>query len=197
MIASIALLITQTVMQVYATHYYTGTRWLSSSINVCYDSSSLKNVNIDGSTNRFSKVASELDQARNDWNALPSRFTLNRVSSCNNWITGEYHDTNWFGKVVQTTQAGYIVDSDMIINSKYKYITSSTNCLNDYVNSKYILDYVARHEFGHYVEFKDYPENTVMYPSYNCDKWNSIKSHDSSSLTSIYMGDEHEEDNNI
>ncbi|GIU71964.1 MAG: hypothetical protein KatS3mg003_1888 [Candidatus Nitrosocaldaceae archaeon] len=168
--------------EAYSTHYYTGHRWLFSTINVCYDSYSLKNVNIDGSTNQFSKVASELDQGRASWNNLPSQFTLNRVSSCNNWVTGEYHNTDWLGKVVSQYQFGYIVDADMIINTKYNFKTAPECNGSTY---GYTLDYVARHEWGHYVEFNDYPF-TVMHPSYDCNRWNGIDSHTSSSVSNIY-----------
>ncbi len=178
MLVAINLVIAE---QAYSTHY-SGYRWFLSSINTCYDSYSLKNINIDGNTNQFSKVASELDQGRNSWNNLPSQFTLNRVSNCNNWVTGEYHDTMWLG-IVSQYQFGYIVDADMIINTKYNYKTAP-ECYGFLYG--YTLDYVARHEWGHYVEFNDYPSNTVMYPKYNCDYWNSIKSHDSSSVSNIY-----------
>ena len=78
----------------YANHY-TGYRLLLTYTNVCYDSYSLALVNIDGNTNRFNIVASELNQARNDWNNQPSVFTINRVNSCNNWITSSYANAPW------------------------------------------------------------------------------------------------------
>jgi hypothetical protein len=169
---------------VYASHY-TGYRWLLPYTNVCYDSYSLALVNINGYTNNFNTVASELDQARSDWNNQPSIFTINRVNSCNNWVTSGYAPSQpWLARVIKTTQAGYIVDADMEINRYYNFV-SWGRCSTP----PYTLDYVARHEFGHYVEFRDilgwFP-NSTMYGSYNCERWNSVKSYDSNELSSIY-----------
>jgi len=52
----------------------------------------------------------------------------------------------------------------------------------------YTMDYLMRHEFGHWVVFRhpSSSETSVMVSGYDCNKWNSIKTHDSDSLTSIY-----------
>lgn len=170
----------------YANHY-SGYRWLLPYTNVCYDSYSLSLININGYTNRYSVVASEIDQARNDWNDQPSIFTINKVSgnNCNNWITSGYAPSaSWLARVIYNQQGGYLVDTDMEINRGYKFV-SYGRC----TGQPYTLDYVARHEFGHYVMFNDVwwtnPSST-MYGGYDCNIWNGVKSYDSNELSSIY-----------
>jgi len=168
-------------------HHYSGYRWLLTYTNVCYDSYSLSLVTVDRFSNRFSIVASELDQARNDWNNQPSIFTINRVrpNNCNNWVTSSY-DPNvaWPAAVIKRDYLGYLVDVDMEINRAYDF-TANGRCSTP----PYTLDYVARHEFGHYIMFNDVlflnPSST-MYGAYNCSRWDSVKSYDSNELSSIY-----------
>ncbi|MCS7141026.1 MAG: hypothetical protein NZ888_02435 [Candidatus Nitrosocaldus sp.] len=167
----------------YASHY-SGYRWALTYTNACYDSYSLNNVNIDGSTGRYSLVASEIDQARNDWNNLPSVFTINRVNSCNNWITAASFNASFLARTFFQQQGGYLVDVDTEINSYYRF-SSSGRC----TTPPYTLDYVMRHEFGHWVMFNDVwytSPSSVMYGGYDCNRWNSIKSYDSNELSSIY-----------
>ncbi|MEM4237950.1 MAG: matrixin family metalloprotease [Candidatus Nitrosocaldaceae archaeon] len=201
MIASIGiiLLITQTVMQVYATHYYTGNRWSSYSIDVCYDSYSLKNIVLDDKGDQYSKVAQQLDIARNDWNRLQSIFTLNKKDTCDNWAYATYRGDefiaqtmlciNWIGSCYYDSQnmpSGNIVKASITFNADDKWSTSR-QCASPYNKvGPWALNYVARHEFGHWVAFRHTSENSVMYHSYNCNYRDSIKPHDSYSLTIIY-----------
>lgn len=70
------------------------------------------------------------------------------------------------------------------INSYYSY-SSSGRC----TVPPYTLDYVMRHEFGHWVMFDDvwyWNPSSVMFGCYDCQRWDSIKSYDSNELSSIY-----------
>jgi len=190
-VTTIILVFTILISNYVYAHHYSGYRWLLTYTNVCYDVYSLSLVNINGNTNRFNIVASEIDQARNDWNNLPSIFTINRVdpNNCNNWVTSSYGpNERWLGMVTYNQYLGYLVDADMDINRAYSFI-SSGDCLSEYLSNRYILDYVARHEYGHYVMFNDVwfqnPSST-MYGGYSCSRWNSVKSYDSNELSSIY-----------
>lgn len=176
------LLVTSlTFGQAFATDNYTGHRWFSTSTDTCYDQYSLNLMNLS-----YTDIVSELDQARSSWNNLPSQFTINKVSSCNHWITSaNYGNTGYLGVTYHAYDVfGYISDMDTEINRYYQFSTAGT-C----TTPPYTLDYLMRHEFGHWVEFADEyntSEVTVMYGAYDCNKWNSIKSHDSSSVTTIY-----------
>lgn len=184
-VAVIVVVVTIISSVVYAYHY-SGYRWLLPYTNVCYDSYSLSLININGNTNRYSQVASELDQARQSWNDQASIFTINKVSgnNCNNWITSGYASASWLARVIFASQGGYLVDADMEINRAYKFV-SYRIC----TGQSYTLDYVVRHEFGHYVRFNDVwwanPSST-MYGAYDCNRWNSVKLYDSNELSSIY-----------
>ncbi len=112
----VAVIVVVTIISssvVYA-HHYSGYRWLLPYTNVCYDSYSLSLINIDGNINRYSQVASELDQARQSWNDQASIFTINKVSgNNNNWITSGYASASWLARVIFASQGGYLVDADM------------------------------------------------------------------------------------
>lgn len=178
--AILSVIIGVSFVPALATDNYSGYKWFSSSVDVCYDSYSLGLINLG-----YTSVASEIDQARSSWNNLPSTFTLNKVSSCNNWITSaNYGNTLILGTTFFHQTFGFLDNVDTEIN-RYPTWTTSGNCSP----SPYTLDYLMRHEFGHWIMFNDEyntSESTVMYGQYSCTKWDSIKSHDSSSVTSIY-----------
>ena len=166
----------------HATHYYSGNRWLGSSIDLCYDSNSLGLMNI-GAT----AAMSELDVARTNWNNQPSVFTLNKISPggfCHNWNTSAAYGKNGVLATTFTSLTGStITDTDTEYNRSYSWTTSS-NCSPE----PYTMHFTALHEFGHWVKFNHAPssENSVMVPAYNCVKDSAVQSHDSSSLTTIY-----------
>jgi len=175
---------------VYASHY-SGYRWFLPYTDICYDSYSLTRVNIDGSTNRYSLVASEINQARNSWNNAPSIFTINYSNSglCHNWVTAGYNPGGaWLAITNPSYQFGYLSDTDIEINSAWPFY--SNTCSQTPGSVRYVLDYVMRHEFGHVVEFVDVYVYTnpvsTMYFMYDCNRWNTIKSYDSNELSSIY-----------
>ncbi|MEM4175459.1 MAG: hypothetical protein QXT56_04390 [Candidatus Nitrosocaldus sp.] len=179
----VALAVIASIGIAHASHY-TGYRWALPYTYSCYDSYSLNNVRIDGSTQRYSLVASEIDQARNSWNSLPSIFEIRRSTSCNNWITAASFNADFLARTFWNQQGGYLVDVDTEINSYYSY-ASSGRC----TVPPYTLDYVMRHEFGHWVMFDDvfyWNPSSVMYGGYHCQRWDSIKSYDSNELSSIY-----------
>lgn len=176
----IATLLVASFAPVFAYHY-TGYRWQGSSVNLCYDQNGLSQLNLS-----WTSVQSELEQARSDWNNQPSFFTLNRVwTNCQgHWVTAANEGNNLkYGRTVITVN-GYITDADTIINSYYQYSTVG-RCTHPPAT----LDYLQRHEFGHWVAFGDVydpAKTTVMWNGYDCNKWNSIKTDDSNELTNIY-----------
>lgn len=162
-----------------ATDYYSGNKWSGSTVNMCYDSFSLADLNI-GSTNAIN----ELEQAKNAWNNQASVWTLNRVSPndfCKNWNSAVTLGQNGVLAQTWTTLSGSTI-TDTEYNDSYTW-TTSASC-----SGSYTMDYVANHEFGHWVKLNHPAQSatSVMVPSYDCNKYNSIKTHDSSSLTSVY-----------
>ncbi len=167
--------------KIYATDYYSGNKWSGTSVNMCYDSFSLADLNI-GATNAIN----ELEEAKNAWNSQPSAWTLNRVNPndfCKNWNSAVTFGRNGVLATTWTTTSGTtITDTDTEYNDSYSW-TTSASC-----SEPYTMSYVANHEFGHWVKFNHPAQSatSVMVPSYDCNKYDTIKTHDSSSLTSIY-----------
>lgn len=164
-----------------ATDYYSGNKWSGSTVNMCYDAFSLADLNI-GSTSAIN----ELEEAKAAWNSQPSAWTLNRVDPnefCKNWnsvVTCGRNGvlaTAWI-----TTSGSTIVDADTEYNDSYSW-TTSASC-----SEPFTMSYVANHEFGHWVQFNHPAQSatSVMVPNYDCNKYDTIKAHDGSSLTSIY-----------
>ncbi|MEM2856083.1 MAG: matrixin family metalloprotease [Candidatus Nitrosocaldaceae archaeon] len=201
-VASITIILLP-ITSVYATDYYSGRRWGGTTVDLCYDAYGLSSLRIDGQINQYTKVQQQIDIARNDWNNLPSRFTLNKVRSdqwCINWVYGANRGYN--GPAAETmlcinsvSTCYYSFDnmpSDNIVKAAVTFNTydswSTTRECTSWADEDgpWTLNYVARHEFGHWVAFKHTATVSVMYYLYNCNYRDSIKQHDSDSLTSIY-----------
>ncbi len=186
-----ALMLTQMVEG----HLYGGNRWSTATVDLCYDSFSLSYLDI-GAT----AAMSQLDKARNDWNNQPSRFTLNKIDRqfCTHWNYAANHGTTGPNAVTiicigsdctYPFQSGYITDVDTEYNYKKDWETTR-QCTNPNTNPQgpFTLEYTARHEFGHWIWFKDVyddPSTTVMYYNYSCLK-DSVKPHDSVELSQVY-----------
>lgn len=164
-----------------ATDYYSGDRWSGTTVNMCYDLFSLADLNI-GSTS----AVNELEQAKSEWNGQSSVWTLNRVNPddfCDNWN----HAVDWgrngdLAIAWITTSGSTVIDADTEYNLAYDWTTSGS------CSEPFTMDYVANHEFGHWVKF-DHPAQSatsVMVPTYDCNKYDELQSHDSSSLEDIY-----------
>lgn len=165
-----------------ATNYWSGKKWNSVQVKMCYDAFSLGDLNI-GSTNAIN----ELEQSKNAWNNQPSNWVLTRVNPddfCKNWNSAvTLGQTGTLAQTWVTSSGNIITDTDTEYNDSYTWSTARS-C----TPGTYTMDYVANHEFGHWVMF-NHPaqtETSVMVPNYDCNKYDTIKSHDSGSLTSIY-----------
>lgn len=192
-------------------HHYSQRRWEGTSVDLCYDSYSLRNLRIDNNPNQYTKVKQQLDIARNDWNDEPSRFTLNLIGGqyCRNWIyanamTNGEDKTAAAAAMICVRQGsgercaiaelprdfptGYITRASVTFNTRFDWFTTAM-CPSDLDIKKRTLSYVARHEFGHWVSFDHtfgFPYESVMYASYDCSSRNSVKPADSAELSSIY-----------
>jgi hypothetical protein len=190
---------------VYASHYR-NLRWSGYTVNYCYDTYGLSYLKIDGYANRVTTAISEINIARNDWNNQPSRFTLNVINPqyCQNWIYAANISSAEEGSAAVallcvnninncSTDLLYLPSSGTVVKASITFNTTKdwrTDVVCDTQGlKKFTLNYVARHEFGHWVVFDHYftyPGNTVMYPSYNCESRNSVKPIDSNELSQIY-----------
>ncbi|MEM3092411.1 MAG: matrixin family metalloprotease [Candidatus Nitrosocaldus sp.] len=192
-------------------YHYSNRRWQSTTVDLCYDTYSLSYLRIDGTTNQVNKAISQLDIARGDWNNQPSRFTLNRISGqyCTNWIYAaniansneEYTAATVMLCVREGSgercaildippdfPTGYITRASVTFNTSFNWFTTQ-KCPSDLTIKDRTLNYVARHEFGHWISFNHTygsPSSSVMYYNYNCNSRNFVKPDDSSELSSIY-----------
>lgn len=197
------------IQDIYADHY-AQRRWQGTRVDLCYDSYGLSYLRIDNRTNQYTIVKQQLDIARNDWNNQPSRFTLRLIDGqyCSNWVyaahLSEGEDKTAAAAMICVRQGfgercaiadvprdfptGYITRASITFNTTFDWFTTE-KCPSDLNVKERTLNYVARHEFGHWVTFKHTygsPSESVMYASYHCSSRNSVKPYDSAELSSIY-----------
>lgn len=176
------------VPSAFAHPIYTGHSHFWGSTDVCYDTTGLNALTVNGSTGNSATVATELDNARGDWNDESSSFSFNYQSSCSHWVSSTSLSG---GTVAQTTTTydgfGYVYDVDFNFDSSSRTWTSGTSCDPD--SEPASLRYAATHEFGHWLEFGHASDGTsshsVMWTSYNCNGIN-VKSADATELDSVY-----------
>ncbi len=190
------------IQDIYADHY-AQRRWQGTRVDLCYDSYGLSYLRIDNRTNQYTIVKQQLDITRNDWNNQPSRFTLRLIGGqyCSNWvyaanIRDSIPDTvavailcisNTCDYDLSRLPYGYINKAMIYFNTGTEWFT--TRECSPFTTGKWTLNYVARHEFGHWVSFNHTfgsPSESVMYASYHCSSRNSVKPYDSTELSSIY-----------
>lgn len=172
---------------VFATHYYSGQKWGGTSVDMCYDSNSLGLININGATNQFSVVSGQLDGGRNDWNDEPSGWTFNKIGTqfCSHWnYSAALGSSGPLAVTYRSPLTGNpLTDNDTEFNRNYNWSTTN-NC-----SSPYYLQSTAAHEYGHWLRLLDVSSgsssDTIMWYAYSCNA-NTVKAHDSSTLTSIY-----------
>jgi hypothetical protein len=189
----------------YASHYR-NLRWSGYTVNYCYDTYGLSYLRIDNNNNQVSLAVSQINIVRDDWNNQPSRFTLNviRPQYCQNWIYAAnissaeeegaavvllcVNDTNKCSTDLRyLPSSGTVVKAAITFNTTKDWRTDVVCDTNGF--RKFTLNYVAKHEFGHWVVFGHYygyPGDSVMYVAYNCNSRNSVKPMDSNELSQIY-----------
>ena len=200
-VASITIILLP-ITSVYGTDYYSGRRWSDAIVDLCYDAYGLSHLRIDGQSNQYTKAEQQIDIARNDWNNQPSRFTLNKISGqgCINWIYAANRGYN--GPATETMlcinsvstcyysfdnmPSGNIVKAAVTFNTYDAWRTTRVCTSWTDEDGPWTLNYVVRHEFGHWVAFKHTAKMSAMYTLYDCNYRDSIKPHDSDSLTAIY-----------
>jgi hypothetical protein len=178
---AIITLATLTTNSAMANDYYSGEKWFSGTNDICYHSTSLAGVNIGSSS-----TISEWDDARSDWNDITVSYQINKsTGSCGHWVSASNYGDN--GVLAYATNGndwlGYVNDVDFSINTYYDYQTTSS------CSEPYHMEYLARHELGHWAILEDVSDNqadTTMYDSYHCTKWDALSSHDESTIDSVY-----------
>ena len=208
-LAVTAIILVFTIMMsnyvAYADHYV-NLRWSGHTVNYCYDTFGLSYLKINGYPNQTSLAVNQINIARDDWNNQPSRFTLRVIhpQSCQNWvyaanISSSEHDgaavvllcvndtnrcsTNFF----DLPRPGTVVRAAITFNTAKDWRTDVVCDTNG--SMKFTLNYVARHEFGHWVVFDHYygiRDDSVMFYTYDCRSRNSVKPMDSNELSRIY-----------
>lgn len=162
--------------------HYSGQRWSLTTVNVAYDLNSLGNLkNTSGNPIGWVAVTNDIDVARNNWNNLPSRWYIDRLTSTsNNWVAAAISPTR--PAQTQCYWFLWLLDCDTTMNNTLQWTTGTGGFFGPYGISE-----VARHEFGHFVRFLDvHRTDTVMFDMWDPDIYKSIKSADSSELTSVY-----------
>lgn len=184
------LLVTFSVQQVFGDHpiYVGGNhKWYWGSTTVCYDTTPLNSLFVDGSYNQYSTVATELDNARSDWNDESSSFSFGYTSSsCDNTFSA----TALSGGLVGLTDPeydwlGYVFEVDSWFDNSARDWHSGSGCSDSDPAS---LRYVATHEFGHWLVFghaESDPSHSVMYDEYDCDG-RTVQDDDAEELDDVY-----------
>jgi len=189
----------------YADHYV-NLRWVGYTVNYCYDTFGLSYLRINGYANRVSMAVDQINIARGDWNNQPSRFTLNVIHPqyCQNWIYATNIASSEEGGAAVVVlcvndqnrcstdlrylpRPGTVVKASMTFNTAKEWFTDVVCDTENF--KKYTLNYVARHEFGHWVVFDHYygiRDDSVMFYTYDCRSRNSVKPMDSNELSQIY-----------
>jgi hypothetical protein len=165
-------------------------KWANPIVDVCYDRYSLNQLNI-GAT----AAENQLDIARNDWNNLPSQFTINkRVNSpCNNAVYAAHRADTVNAEVlvcvgsICTTNAADLPNGYVTKITTFNREKTWTTVRECDPTEALTMSYTARHEWGHWVVLTHggIPSETVMYPNYNCIN-ELIKPHDSNELSNLY-----------
>jgi len=180
-LAAIVTLATITTTNAMATDYYSGEKWFWGTNDICYHSTSLSGVNIGSSA-----TISEWDAARSDWNGITPDYKINKsTGSCGHWVSASNYGNS--GTLTYATNGndifGYVNDVDFSINTYYSYQTTHS------CSSPYHMEYLARHELGHWAildDVTDVTKDTTMYGTYHCTKWDVLSSHDESTINSVY-----------
>lgn len=188
MSATILLASLSAIPSAFAHPIYTGHKHFWGNTDVCYDTTGLNALTVDGSTGRATTVATEITNARNDWNNQSSPFSFNLQTSCSHWVGS----TSLSGGTVALTTLsydtfGYVYDVDFNFDSSSRTWTSGSSCDPD--SEPASLRYAATHEFGHWLEFGHATDSTsshsVMWTSYNCNGI-VVKSADALELDNVY-----------
>ena len=161
-----------------ATHLYSGYKFYTNNPKYCVNSSF------------GSSLTTAITTAANDMNALPSSFTLSQIpydSNCYNHISQSSFSPNYIAMSAIYTIGSppHINHVDTAVNTYYSWTGSLTTCTN---SEPLNLRYTMHHEFGHWIQMV-HPtsiEDTVMNFNFNCAYWNAYKSHDISTIGTVW-----------
>jgi hypothetical protein len=183
----IAATLTITFAKQADAYHYISKKWNGGYHTECPESTSLDTLNIG-----WFAAATAIDARAAEWAALPGSYTPDSWPSCtspldpNLWRGSNLNDATKAGKTVIFTSGSFITGGQTDLNNQ---ITWTTSGCNDAVGQPRNINYVARHEQGHWVAFKDIStagKVTVMWSIYKCTQHNSIKTDDKNELLTIY-----------
>lgn len=190
-IMSVAVILASltTIPNAFAHPIYTGHKHFWGSTDVCYDTTALNALQIDGFTGRSSTAVIELNSARNDWNSQTSPFSFNLQTSCSHWMGSANLSGGTLALTTTSYDAGgYVYDVDTNFDSSLRSWNSGSSC-NSNADVTTSLRYVATHEFGHWLVFGHATDglasHSVMWTYYTCAA-TTVQPADATELDNVY-----------
>jgi len=165
-------------------------KFTSSTVNVCYNISSLDSMKYEGGTNKGTTVAAQIQLGEDEMDDNTD-FNLTHDTSCGSF---ESQVSSFFDSdsskaaktdlVVNTSSGNEWKDMEFNNNSSINW-QEDQSCLSSEPN----LDWVANHEYGHFAGM-DHHENvfsthTMMKPSCS-SSWSQIRSGDITQVNGWY-----------
>lgn len=179
--------------QVFATHQTSPWTWSAASLPVIVrGTSSLNNLNIDGSTGQALLAQDLIMQGAQKWNDVGTAFQLQKGSTGTHLITAGPIDGA--GDSLALTNCSIDADTNEILDCDTKYDEAELWSANDNSNLK-VLKFVATHEFGHWVWLHDIGDDpgedpfnppTTMVVWYEPTLINAVQAHDAEALGVMY-----------
>lgn len=166
---------------------------------ICYQTTSLDNLSVDGSTSSGTSFETEFDKAVSMFNdAFSSTTTIgaDSSSSCNasyviNVYSDTFTDTNALGyeaSYTESTDSYAFMQSDISFNTSVNWKTTGTTC-SAFSTSSALIEYVANHELGHGVGLKHHVHTTVnsmMHTTCTPSTFDAIQTVDQTALDVNY-----------
>lgn len=170
-IAIVALIVTFSTPVVFAGAGTVEDYWWKADPGMCYNTSSLDDMTVDGSTGNGSDVITETEKSRAAYNAEMNGITINGDSWTNCY--GKHFDvasTDHADDRVLATERTYtdwldsesITQSEIRFNTDHGWGTDSDTCSTGDVD----IEWVFNHEMGHGIGLEHHthsPANSVMH----------------------------------
>ena len=172
--------------------HWPGQFWDDTPITYVF-SSTLDNLDIDGDTGQQALAETLISNGAEKWNDVGTDFQLNEGSSGGNIVSASSIDGS--GDILAITTTNWNVVTLEIINNDTVYDTAELWQSDEDAVFNPILEYVATHEFGHWVHLEDVgddagenPNNppTTMGWLYNKNLYTDVLTHDASTLEDVY-----------
>ena len=174
-IAILVLVVTFSTPMVFAGAGTVEDYWWKVDTGMCYNTSSLDDMTVDGSTGNGSGVITETEKSRAAYNVEMNGITING----NSWVNchGRHFDVasaNHVNDRVLAWEITYtdwldsesITQSEIRFNTDHDWGTDSNSCSKSDLD----IEWVFNHEMGHGIGLKHHmhnPTNSVMHASCN------------------------------